>query len=392
MAPETPSSGSRAVAVAFLAGALTVAVIATAFVLFLVYRIGFETIWERTGVAFGGMVIDMPRELIDEIAALNGAIGNAGNPTNATEHDTILVRPDDALGWVLRPNVAVDGFQIAGLDAWNLDPPVIFTPANAKLSPELRSYLDDHTVVASRYTTDANGFRLTLPVVESDRRILVVGDSGVFGLGVGDAETIPSQLQRLVGDGIEVVNAGVSGYDGRQVLAAATKHAAEGHYELLVYIAHNNDFYEPRHMSNPDKLREVMAGFERLATEFDHGIVVGLVMALEYTARDTLRGEGWNSRRIAALEQLRVDLAEWTAAAGIPFVDWSDLAAEKRLQEKAFFSQWSWYADHAHLAPRGTRLLAERLYAKFPPTLQGSEAPLRGLAPEATPDRESSTP
>lgn len=43
-------------------------------------------------------------------------------------------------------------------------------------------------------------------------RISVVGDSFIFGPPVGDAETIPAQLQSLAGNGFEVVNISAPGY------------------------------------------------------------------------------------------------------------------------------------------------------------------------------------
>jgi hypothetical protein len=361
-----PASGSKLAFVAFLGGALMAAVIAIAFFVFVAYRVGFMTIWERTGVPIIGMVLDMPQELIDEVAALNGAIGNAGNPTGADEHDTILVRPDAELGWVLRPDVAVDGHQIVGGDPLNLDPPVIYLPVGAPRSPALREYLDERTMVKTRITTDSDANRRTLPAVAAERRILMVGDSGVFGVGVDDEHTIASNLQRLVGDCRRIVNAGVAGYDGRQVLKAATRMSHEDDFDLLIYIAHNNDFYERRHMSNPDKLRNVIEGLGEIADRFEHGVVVALLMSLEYTAQDMLRWEGWNPRRIAALDRLRSDLVALNAARGFPFVDWTDIAAEVQADEKSLFAVWSLYVDHAHLAPRATQLFAERIFARLP--------------------------
>ena len=103
-----PSAGeSRLVGIAFVGGILTAGAIALAFFVFLGIRIGFATIWEKTGVSLTGMVLDMPSELIDELAAIDAVIENAGNPTGTREHATIIVRRDDELGWALQPNASV---------------------------------------------------------------------------------------------------------------------------------------------------------------------------------------------------------------------------------------------------------------------------------------------
>jgi lysophospholipase L1-like esterase len=56
-------------------------------------------------------------------------------------------------------------------------------------------------------------------------RLLAVGDSFTFGLGVGPAEPWPKQLEwslrRRVGPGVAVVNAGVPGYSTRQMRETA---------------------------------------------------------------------------------------------------------------------------------------------------------------------------
>lgn len=102
----TGEQGNPGLAAAFLVGLLTAGVIAVASFVFLGLRLGFSTIWERTGIAFTGVVLDMPDELIDELTAVGGVIGNAGNPTKARKHDTILVQPDEERGYVLRPGAS----------------------------------------------------------------------------------------------------------------------------------------------------------------------------------------------------------------------------------------------------------------------------------------------
>lgn len=67
---------------------------------------------------------------------------------------------------------------------------------------------------------NAQGFRgpeVEVPKPEGVRRVLCVGDSHTFGEGVEDGDTWPRILEGLLraahGAGIEVVNAGVAGYD-----------------------------------------------------------------------------------------------------------------------------------------------------------------------------------
>jgi len=364
---KAPGGGERTTAIAFVGGLLTAGSIALALFVFLGLRLGFSTIWQEVGVALSGTELDMPSALIDEIRALDGAIGNAGNPTCASEHDTMLVRPDAELGYVLRPGVSVDAYQVRATESMNIDPPVVYVRAGSKLSPDLRAYLEKNTRVRYRFNIDADGFRRTLPEVEATRKILMVGDSGLFGVGVDDDATIASSLQQIVGSSYRVVNAGVAGYDGDAAFRVARKLSEQEPYALLIYVAHQNDFYEPRHIANPDKARGVMADFETLRERFPEGIVVALITFLEYTGEDVLLRQGWRRHeRIEAADRLRRELPAITRAAGFPFVDWSDLVDELRQRERTIFAPWSLYVDHAHLSPRATRLFAERIHALFP--------------------------
>jgi hypothetical protein len=62
-------------------------------------------------------------------------------------------------------------------------------------------------------STDERGYRCTVSIPTSGaRRILVLGDSHVFGTGLSDIETFCSQLQARVGEKYKVINAGVPGW------------------------------------------------------------------------------------------------------------------------------------------------------------------------------------
>jgi lysophospholipase L1-like esterase len=61
---------------------------------------------------------------------------------------------------------------------------------------------------------------LTVPKPAGRKRVLCFGDSITFGYGLSNEETYPARLGELLADrGIEIVNAGVTGFTSRQVLA-----------------------------------------------------------------------------------------------------------------------------------------------------------------------------
>jgi lysophospholipase L1-like esterase len=68
-------------------------------------------------------------------------------------------------------------------------------------------------------STGLRGPEVETPKQKGRTRVVTFGDSITFGYGVGDDETYPYQLGRLLAPyGAEVVNAGVTGYSSHQVL------------------------------------------------------------------------------------------------------------------------------------------------------------------------------
>jgi len=102
---------------------------------------------------------------------------------------------------------------------------------------------------------DDNGLRRTLPPPAgpgAPLRVLCLGDSMTFGLGVEDAETYPSVLQArlqaaLPGRRVEALNAGVAGYGTIDALAYLRSRGAALKPDLVIYqFLPLNDFMENR--------------------------------------------------------------------------------------------------------------------------------------------------
>ena len=101
---------------AFLAGMFTTLMVLTLAGAFVGHRVGFprlasrirDTVLTATGPKTA-RVLDLPGDVREELTRLRGVISNAGNPTEsgARDHDTILVRSEPRLGWMLRPGVEI---------------------------------------------------------------------------------------------------------------------------------------------------------------------------------------------------------------------------------------------------------------------------------------------
>jgi lysophospholipase L1-like esterase len=77
-------------------------------------------------------------------------------------------------------------------------------------------------------------------------RIVIVGDSVTFGMGMGDDESFPAQLERLLHEkfpnrDLDVVNLGVPGYDTRQEVTLLKRNLARLDPDVALVGFYTND-------------------------------------------------------------------------------------------------------------------------------------------------------
>ena len=114
-----------------------------------------------------------------------------------------------------------------------LDPELFWRPAPGFSGP----------LWNGQVTIDALGQRQASPAQTlSSRRLLCFGDSITFGFGVDDADSYPAQLAALLGpSGIEVHNAGVTGYTSYQTLRWLRQQLKNQHVDEVTLLVGWND-------------------------------------------------------------------------------------------------------------------------------------------------------
>ena len=127
-------------------------------------------------------------------------------------------------GLLLMTEAAVSVFGKRTLLQWQAPVPV--TTSGAPYLPG-NPYLLWEMVPGERQEMGATvhvnelGFRgpeTTAQKPDQVRRIIVVGDSSVYGHGVADSETFSAQLEKALPEGVQVLNLGVPGYSTEQTM------------------------------------------------------------------------------------------------------------------------------------------------------------------------------
>ncbi|MGD9338751.1 MAG: SGNH/GDSL hydrolase family protein [Syntrophobacterales bacterium] len=349
----------------YLMGCLTVATVFLLLCLFVGYRIGRKDIsnlyLKVFPVVHYKQLLFLPEDVLEELTELNAVIGNAGNPTNQPEHNTLAAIPDDELTYVLRKDTKMFVSVLRTTKAYNFDPPVLvlkYADIDV-ISARLKSYLRDQSRLIYSYSTDHKGFRRTFPYIDSNEQVLIIGDSVAFGVGVDDELTAASYLQQMVSKRYEIVNAGVGGYDGQQAFLIAKKLSKKTKFAGLIYVACQNDF-----RTREDWIQEandVLAKIKSISERFNNNIIVMLHTYMEYNLRDIFLQNGWTDKRIQKTHELRRALPRISKKYGYEYSDWTEIVDEFMIRESSILSRFALYADHCHLSPLGNRLMAEKL-------------------------------
>jgi lysophospholipase L1-like esterase len=127
----------------------------------------------------------------------------------------VLVKLTPNARWQFRSKLA-DSLGFPALDEIILPDDTLFRQTAPDLDAHVVSgRFDQSRLIRFSVSTDARGFRL-LPRIESPRhRILFLGDSCTFGIGVDDRQTFPALLQARL-PGVQCINAAATGYSAYQ--------------------------------------------------------------------------------------------------------------------------------------------------------------------------------
>lgn len=96
------------------------------------------------------------------------------------------------------------------------------------------------------FTNDASGRRITsqtkMEASQIKKRILLLGDSFTYGIGVDDEETFAYKFQQMVSeDGIQIANGGIQGMGTDYALKYYRAFKEEVKPDVVIYFAHFND-------------------------------------------------------------------------------------------------------------------------------------------------------
>lgn len=112
---------------------------------------------------------------------------------------------------------------------WNIEDPVVGYRPRPGEAVRVDARYGDEVVFQRTYTIDPSGARATVGSVNNGPTYLFIGDSMIFGEGLSDAETLPSQFAARLREPSHVVNLGVPGYAPNHLVSALESGLYDAH-------------------------------------------------------------------------------------------------------------------------------------------------------------------
>ncbi|WP_271201447.1 SGNH/GDSL hydrolase family protein [Methylopila turkensis] len=302
-------------------------------------------------------------ELSDRLELMKASAVGVGNSPfrDAMSGDAAINTKIDGCPAV-KPNLRKTAFFLR-TNAFNpFDPPTIFHDVGKTLDPQLAAFFERYGTRPVSLSTNAQGERVTDPLIERPRKVLVAGDSVAFGAMVDDSETISSQLQKRDG-ARQYVNLGVAGVDAEAILCRLEDAAQRYRDQIdeLVYVYCENDFQPKRPYGRPDEVIDRLRQFA--AREKIGKVTVVFSPYIYMVAPELTRFSGHFGASYHYRAEERRELEQAVKAAGFRWVDIGLLAKEEEARSRTRYAIFSLFVDQNHLSPAGVGRLVDALHA-----------------------------
>lgn len=238
-----------------------------------------------------------------------------------------------------------------------------FYDSDKQLPPPLDEFFQRYGFRRVRLTTNPYGERLTLPVVSSNDKVLVAGDSVANGVMLDDTETIASRLQ-AADPRRQYINLGISGAGAADIHCALDRAAKRygGQIRELIYVLCENDF----ETATPEEMVGWLAEFRR--KEGIERVVLVYVPFIYNVAPEVTRIPGHSHYDFPTFRDEKKAVVHAAGEAGIDVVDFVDVVLDEQGRGGSQFAALALYLDHTHLSPPGVERLLPFLRPNAPPS------------------------
>ncbi|MCI5138052.1 MAG: SGNH/GDSL hydrolase family protein, partial [Candidatus Electrothrix sp. AR1] len=237
------------------------------------------------------------------------------------------------------------------------DPVNYISPRKIETDPALKAFVNQYALDQVETSFDDLGFRRTIPYIDSEKVIIVLGDSVAYGMSLNDNETLSSQLQQHFRQ-IRFINDGVGGGTPLALRKRLKRHLDMFADKVvgLIYIQTETDYNKN---NTPETILRPLAGVLAHFPQVKYRALVHQAYIYQ-TMPDLIRGrfsfdfggtKKWRGRDeddLLRFDQLKKEMLQLAADLGFITVDFEKIVQMYRKEKGTPFAGFSLYVDHCH--------------------------------------------
>jgi len=290
-------------------------------------------------------------------------LGNTPYFELATDKSRITL-DDPVVGLRHKPNKVMTTSRLRSLVFKSFDPVSMFFLGKKGLSDSLNEYFLRYAIYPATFTTDENGYRTTVPLVDADDIVVLVGSSPCLCGGMDDDKTLSSLLQQSENE-VRFINACIGNTKPANHIAMLGDllQKYSGRIKGVIYTPGESLY------GDPGTPKQISDEFGSLLDK--NNIKYRVFIYHEYIYRtmpDIFRNDHYATLR-QYNETKQMFLKSMTSN-GFKVITFGRIVDDYRSESRSLFAGAALYADHAHFSILGIKKLFEIVpqYSEITPT------------------------
>lgn len=287
---------------------------------------------------------------------LKAGLGNTPYKSLVTDQAAFIYR--DQNGCLRqKPNVRKIMVPLRTMEFDPLDPPNLILDSEGLSNSDIAKLVANYGGTVVPMSTNELGERVTVPLVNANRKVLVVGDSVAQGARLDDADTIASQLQSA-DLSRQYINLGLGGAKSSDILCSVEYglQRYKGGVDTIIYVFSESDFRRGDAYQTPGDVISKLA--EMTKKEGVQHITVVLAPFIYNVIPQHTRFRGYRGDGFPTYSMEAKALEESVKAFGFKFIDIRATIYAELRAAKTDFAAFSFFIDQSHPSASGAKLIA----------------------------------
>jgi lysophospholipase L1-like esterase len=307
------------------------------------------------------------------------SIGIANSPYDKLINEkNSTIKRDEKIGLVSKSNT-IKYVRLLKSRVFNPWDPLIYNSfEKEETDKDLQEFVGKYALSVKTQSTDEKGYRTTLPKVNAEKEVIVLGDSVAFGASLSDEETISSQLQAQYKQ-VRFVNDSIGQGTARDNFARLASRLEADHDKIagVIYVHTENDYTEndtPKSIMTP--LAALLKKYKIPYQAIVHQVYIYQSMPdlfrgkyhIKFGERSKLMGR--DDKELLKFFRLKNETLEIARENQINVVDFYEIVDTYRYDKGTPFAGLSLYVDHAHFSREGVEKVVEKIKESFDPFIK----------------------